>query len=111
MESKDKFSGLMRKGKLEMPFTDFEDNTMRRIQAELKYKGSIRRNFRVSFIFFVLGTAFGLIGNSILSNADEFIFGLSPKTVLIVFQLIFVLAVVTQSENIYRLFIKLKSQA
>ncbi|MEJ7693915.1 hypothetical protein [Daejeonella sp.] len=106
--TQDKFSSLMRKGKLEMPFADFEDNTMRRIQAELKYKVSIRRNFRISFIFFVLGTGFGLIINSILSNADEFILGLAPETVLMAFQLIFVLVVLTQSENIYRLFLKLK---
>lgn len=105
---KDRFSDLMQKGKLEMPFTDFEDNTMRQICAELKYKRAIKRNFKISFIFFILGTGFGLIVNSILSNADAFILGIASDTFLLVFQLIFVLAVLTQSENIYKLFVKLK---
>lgn len=106
--SKDRFSSLMQKGKLEMPFKDFEENTMTRIRAEAKYKTSILRSFRISFIFFVLGTGFGLIINSILANADGFIMGIAPETVLMAFQLIFVLIIITQSENIYCLFLKLK---
>ncbi len=107
--SKDRFSSLMRKGKLEMPFSDFEENTMKRIDAELKYKTSIHRSSRISFIFFVLGTGFGLVVNSMLANADDFIMGISPDTVLIAFQVIFVLTVIVQSENIYKLFTKLKA--
>ena len=107
--SKDKFSSLMRKGKLEMPFSDFEENTMKRIQAESKYKTSILHSFRISFIFFVLGTGFGLIVNNILANADNLIMGIEPDTVLMVFQMAFVLIFIMQSENIYKLFTKLKN--
>lgn len=107
-EAKDKFSGIMTKGKLTMPFSDFEDDTMKRIETETKYKGSISRSFRISFIFFVLGTGFGLVVNNLLANADSLVLGISSGTILLVFQLIFVFAVVMQSENIYKLFVKLK---
>ena len=107
-EPKDKFSSLMQKSKLILPFSDFEDNTMKRIQADLKYKSSIRRSFQVSLVFFVLGTGFGLIVNSVLSNAHGSIMGVSSDKLLLWFQLIFVFIVLTQSENIFRLFTKLK---
>lgn len=92
-----------------MPFSNFEENTMKRIQAESKYKTSIVRSFRISFIFFVLGTGFGLIVNSILANADDLILGIAPDTLLMAFQMAFVLIFIMQSENIYKLFTKLKA--
>ena len=107
-EPKDKFSSFMQKSKLELPFSDFEDNTMKRIQADLKYRSSIKRSFLISVVFFVLGTGFGLIVNSTLSNAHGSIMGVSSDKLLLWFQLIFVFIVLTQSENIFRLFTKLK---
>ncbi len=107
-EPKDKFSSLMQKSKLMLPFSDFEDNTMKRIEADLKYKSSIKRSFQISAVFFVLGTGFGLIANSVLSNAQGSIMGLSSDKLLLAFQLVFVVIVLVQSENIFRLFTKLK---
>ena len=107
-EPKNKFSSFMQKSKLEMPFSDFEDNTMKRIQTDLKYRTSIMRSFHVSVIFFVLGTSFGLIVNSVLSNTHGSIMGISSDKILLWFQLVFVFIVLTQSENIFRLFTKLR---
>ncbi len=81
---------------------------MKRIQADLKYRSSIKRSFQISVVFFVLGTGFGLIANSALSNAHGTIMGISSDKVLLWFQLIFVFIVLMQSENIFRLFTKLK---
>jgi hypothetical protein len=107
---KDKLSSLMQKSKLEMPFSDFEDSTIKRIQTELKYNSSIRRSLQISVFFFVLGTGFGLVVNNMLLKADNAILGVSPDTLLLCFQLIFVLVVLTQSENIYRFSMKLKKK-
>lgn len=107
-ESTDKFSGFMQKSKLVLPFSDFEDVTMKRIQANSRYKSSIKRSFQISLVFFVLGTAFGLIANSVLSSTSGSILGMSSDKLLLWFQVVFVFIVVMQSENIFRLFTKLR---
>lgn len=108
-QPKDKFSSFMQKSKLELPFSDFEDVTMKRIQADAKYKTSIKRSFQISVVFFVLGLGFGLVVNSVLSDDNGAIMGVPSDKLLLWFQLVFIFAVLTQAENIFRLFTKIKN--
>ena len=51
---------LLSDSKVEMPFSDFENNLMRRVKTELNGKRVIHKNLRLSWLFFLLGSVFGL---------------------------------------------------
>jgi hypothetical protein len=104
---KSAFSELMEKSRLEMPFSDFEENTMNRIKTEAKYKRIIFSNAKVSMIFFLLGIGAGLVLNIFLSKSRGNFLGIPTEKVLMPFQLLFVIVILTQLENIYRLWVRL----
>ncbi len=99
---------LMQKSHLEMPFTDFEETVMHRIQTEVKQKDLLLRYRKLSFLFFVLGTGFGLAINFILQWSQLSFPGISPQTTLLIFQSLFVLLFLTQLDNSIKLFRNLK---
>lgn len=90
-----------------MPFSDFEENVMKKIQTEAKYKRVIFSNAKVSMIFFLLGIGAGLLVNSFLSKSGSSFLGVPAENILMSFQLLFVIIILTQLENIYRLWIRL----
>ena len=100
------FSQLMQKGKLEMPFSDFEETVMCRIQNEVEPDKKIVRPSKISFLFFILGTTLGLVLNSFLQNYHQFIFGMSPQNILLLFQVGFVLVFLIQLDGFLRLYVK-----
>ncbi|TRX66335.1 hypothetical protein [Carboxylicivirga sp. M1479] len=51
---------LLRESKVEMPFSDFESKLMWRVRTELVGKRSVIKNLRLSWLFFVLGSVFGI---------------------------------------------------
>lgn len=105
---KDKdFSTLMKKSKLELPFSDFETNVMQRIEAESRQKGMYAKGIQLSALFFLLGTGFGLIAQNMVKSSDA-IFGLPAQQVLLTFQIIYIVIVLTQLENILQLVAKLR---
>ncbi len=65
--SEDKLKKLISKSKLEIPFSDFEERVMQSIKKEVDNQKVINRNIRLSWLFFTLGTAFGLLLSVILS--------------------------------------------
>ncbi len=69
--SDDKLKDLIGESKLEMPFSDFEERLMSRVNSELRDEKSISRNIRLSWLFFGLGTTFGLLLSVILSSEKE----------------------------------------
>lgn len=73
--SDDKLKHLIGESRLEMPFSDFEERLMSRINSEVGIEKSINRNIRLSWLFFGLGTIFGLLLSVILSS-EKFILGI-----------------------------------
>ena len=65
--SEDKLKRLLSESRLEMPFDDFEDRLMARINKKVSNEKYIDRNIRFSWLFFALGTVFGLLLSVILS--------------------------------------------
>jgi len=65
--SDEELKRLLSESRLEIPSDDFENRLMTRIKTEVKKERSIDRNIRLSWLFFVLGTAFGLLLSVILS--------------------------------------------
>jgi hypothetical protein len=104
-------SQLMQKSLLEMPFTDFEETVMHRIQSEVKQKSLLLRYRKLSFVFFVLGTGFGLAINFILQKSQLTFPGISPQTTLLIFQSLFVLLFLTQLDNSIQLFRSIKKNS
>ncbi len=91
-----------------MPFSDFEENVMHRIQSEAKQKEVFSLNIKLSFCFFLLGTALGLIINFFLQNSNITFLGISSENVLLIFQVSFVLLFLTQLESLIKLIRKIK---
>ena len=102
-------SQLMQKSKLEMPFGDFEETVMQRIHSEAKQYDLLLHDRKLSFLFFVLGTGFGLVINFILQRSQLTFPGISPQTSLLAFQLLFVLLFLTQLDNSVKLFRSIKN--
>lgn len=100
----------MQKTKLEMPFSDFEDTVMFRIHKEVLTEQILSRDRKLSFLFFVLGTIFGLIINFLLQRSQYTFPNISPETTLLIFQLGLVLIVLLQLDKYLRLMKKRKKQ-
>lgn len=104
LRSDDKlFSQMMKKSRLEMPFSDFEDKMMLRIERESKLRRSISRDTKLAALFFVVGAGFGMVVSTILAQYHAPIAGIPSEKVLLYFQIVYVIVVLTQLENIIRL--------
>ena len=103
-------SQLMRKAKLEMPFSDFEETVMLIINRETGRKQVLSRDRKLSFFFFLLGTGLGLVINSLLQRAQYTFLDMPPATTILLFQLAFVLLFLVQLEKNLHLMERWKDQ-
>ncbi len=103
-------SQLMKRTKLTMPFSDFEETVMHRIQLEANYKKVLTRDRKLSFLFFILGTVLGLTINSFLQKAQYTFLAIPPDTMLLIFQVAFVLIFLFQLEKNLHFIKKWKQQ-
>jgi len=94
------FKEIVSKSKLEMPFPDFEDNVMKQIEAKRTSKLSIIKDVKLSWIFFVIGSVFGIAISCFLSHMDQTLFGIKIETVTLIFQMFFALLLFGQLENL-----------
>ncbi len=85
-----------------MPYSDFDDNVMRRIEVESKYQRSISKSTNLSVLFFLLGTGFGLLINVFLSQSGTEFFGSYSDKIILFFQAGYILLIVTQLEKVLR---------
>lgn len=103
LESDEKFARIMKKSRLEMPFSDFEENVMQRIQREAKNKNIIFNNMRLSLLFFLLGSIFGIFAGDFLTQSMEAIFNIQQEKALLFFQLIYLLFFLNQLDALIKL--------
>ena len=99
------FHAMMSKSKLELPFPDFEDNVMFQIEKENSFRHSVSKDVKLSWIFFIAGSVFGIVISLILPRFQFLIFGMEPQKLAIFFQMIFVIILFTQLETLMK-FIK-----
>jgi hypothetical protein len=100
---------IISKSKLEIPFSDFEDNVMRSIDKRFVKKESLRRDFKLSCFFFITGSIFGIIVSIILPIFQRSILGISSEKLSIIFMVIFSLVFLTQLESLMNLYTRLKN--
>ncbi len=94
------FKELMSKSKLEFPFPDLEDNVMLLIESDQKKQNTIQRDLRLSWIFFLLGSAFGIAISILLPKIQTSVSGLSLDKFTIPFQILFTFLFITQLNNL-----------
>lgn len=90
---------LMQKSLVKIPFSDFEETVMHQIRIEVKKQASLLRDRKRSFFFFIAGSTIGIGISFILQKSEYFFLGISPQTLLLSFQTIFVLFFLIQLEK------------
>ena len=90
---------MMKNSRLKMPFSDFEETLMMRIEKEKADGKILSRDRRLSFTFFILGTLLGLMLNFILEQSKFSFPGISKEACLLLFQCIFILLFLTQVQS------------
>jgi len=98
-----KLNALMKKSRLEMPFGDFESRLMNRLQNENSWKRSILKNIRLSWIFFTVGSLFGIFAAILLPLFEYSIFGFDLKVVQIPVLLVLAFVILLQLDAMIKL--------
>jgi hypothetical protein len=94
------FKEVMSKSKLTFPFLDFDDNVMQIVESNQKKRNSIQRDVRLSWIFFLFGSFFGITISILLPRFQDSVFGLSIDKFTIPFQILFTFLFITQLNNL-----------
>lgn len=107
MEHKDdKLRDMMQMAKIELPFDDFENAVMMRIEKLEHEKSAVAKTKRYALIFFASGTLFGLGLNYLLT---DLLYSISlntamKNTLLLISQIIYVLLIVLFCDKALKLF-------
>jgi hypothetical protein len=94
------FREIMSESKLKVPFSDFDDNVMTLIEKKFSRKASISRDLKLSWIFFIIGSVFGIIISIVLPDIHEPVLGIQIDKLTIPFQIIFTLLLISQLDNL-----------
>jgi len=103
------FRELMPKSKLDVPFPDFDDRLMLLVQKKELQKASISRDVKLSWIFFILGSVFGIIISVILPRLHLSEQGIPLEKFTVPFLIVFSYLLVTQLNSFLDFFKKHKN--
>lgn len=94
------FKDIMSKSKLNVPFPDFDDRVMELIEKRSLKKASLMRDIKLSWIFFILGSAFGIIVTIILIMLPVSLGGIPLDKFTILFLIIFSYLILTHIDSL-----------
>jgi hypothetical protein len=94
------FTELMSRSKLNVPFSDFDDKVMELIELGQMKKRNTQKEIKLSWIFFLTGSVFGIFISIALPMFQESFMGINIDRFIIPFQIIFVLLFVSQINNL-----------
>lgn len=94
---------LMGKSGVKMPFTDFEEQLMQQIHKEAITSRSFRKDIKLSWFFFVVGTLFGLLLNFIVMEMNKTVFGIPLQRLTLIVQALFVIFLLLQFDKLLAL--------
>ena len=101
LDHKEKFvQELMAKSERKMPFDDFEDKLMQQIHKEANTSRSFLKDVRLSWLFFIVGTVFGLVLNILVAEMNTTIFGMPSQRLLLIVQVLFVMLLLSQFDRL-----------
>ena len=96
------FKKIMQNSKLEIQFPDFEENVMHQVYAKKASHRSVWRNLKISWIFFVIGTFFGVFATQFLADIRVPFLGENSKFILLFGEILIVFVVASQFDNLIR---------
>ncbi|NQU52154.1 MAG: hypothetical protein HQ522_06400 [Bacteroidetes bacterium] len=96
------FRNMMQHSKLEIQFPDFEETVMEKIQAKEASRRSVWKNLKISWIFFFIGTFFGLFVTQFLAYIRVPFLGENSKLILLVGEILIVLVIASQFDSLLR---------
>ena len=101
LDHKEKFvQELMAKSEKKMPFDDFEDRLMQQIHKEANTSRSFLNDVRLSWLFFIIGTIFGLVLNILVAEMNTTIFGIPSQRLMLIVQVLFVMLLLSQFDRL-----------
>jgi len=101
-EKDQQFKELMLKSKLNMPFSDFEDDVILQIKKQEEHKKSLSRNLKVSWLSFFAGTILGIVLTIQLFQIKIEGLGISSGMIELIFQLTFSVFVIFSLDFLIR---------
>src|SRR5680860_732449 len=101
MEEND-FRKIMQHSKLEIQFPDFEETVMEKIHAKETSRRSVRKNLKISWIFFFIGTFFGLFVTEFFADIRVPFLGENSKLVLLIGEILIIFVIASQFDNLIR---------
>ena len=97
------FSKIMKMSRLSIMNESFEEELMRKVEAESFVIKSIRKNRKISLAFFTLGVLLGLVINFSLPTLGKSFFGnLNVEEFSIYFQVGFVVFILIYLEKLFQ---------
>ncbi len=102
MEQDKKLRHLMSESVVEIPFADFEERLMVKVKAEAKQKQSILKNVRLSWVFFTIGSIFGIFATVLIPMIKQSIWGLELKHLQIPIFLVLAFVIIWQFEALIK---------
>lgn len=90
---------IMSKSKLTVPFSDFDEKMMFLITRIHSRKVSFTRELTLAWIFFLLGSIFGIIVSIVLPTMQEPVMGISLYKIAPFFQIVVAILLVTQLDH------------
>lgn len=104
------FKEIMSKSRLDLPFSDFEDNVMMQIETKVLHQNKWSKELRLSWIFFFVGSVFGIILSIFISKLHEPIFGVQPANLTLFFSIVFAAVLFTQIDTLIKFSRRLNSK-
>lgn len=101
MKEKD-FKKIMQQSKLQIEYPDFEENVMEKVLAKNATRKQVWRNLRISWVFFFIGTFFGVLVTQFLSDIQIPLFGDNSKVILLIGEFLIVIVVSSQFDSLFR---------
>ncbi len=105
-----KLKTLLKDSRVKMPFSDFESKLMGRVQTELKGRRSVLKSIRLSWLFFILGTLFGLSLNVLLPWMHLEFAGIGLQQLKYPLLLVTLVVIIWQLDEMIRLTVRQKKQ-
>ena len=99
-DSEQTFREMMSKSRLDIPFTDFEDRIMGLIEKKHSKKVSISRDLKLSWVFFILGSTFGIIVTILIPKIQQPVLGIDLDNLTIPFLIIFAFLLLSQIDSL-----------
>jgi len=100
------FKNMIQNSKLEIQFPDFENKVMEQVYAKEASRRSVWKNLKISWIFFFVGTFFGIFVTQFLSDIQIPFLGADSKLILLGGEILIVFVVASQFDNLIRLTFK-----